>query len=820
MFDSIYTNIKLQYFILSVVAILAYSNTINHSYTWDDALVIQQNKFTKAGINGLKDIWTKRVFLSQRNAYRPIPQTIYALTYQFAPDNPKAAHVVNISFYVLASISTFWFLTLLFHNKQKWLLFFISLLFVLHPVHTEVVANIKSLDEISAYLFALLSLIFWIKTINKFNLFSLFMVLLFFGVAILSKISAITIFPIYFVVLFYLIDVKRNYLAELKIIFSSEFYATKLIFILYTLLSFLLLFAFISNIQIIFSLLILASFLLIYKSESEKIILLQVFLLTFLLTFLGLKSSLIFFLTIVNIGFIKKFKKINFQVITIILLTLFTEFYLSRHIGKLFLPLIISIVPILYFYFKKVKTIIFLVTTAMIAIITTAEINNIILGLFFIILFLLIYKKDNNTIRKHLQSLMLLLLFFFDIYYLKSNQEISYIQGNIKKEFYNIQPKENTTEVFGVSVLHNSLAGENDIYVKYSTIAKIQLKYLQLLVFPHPLVHQYGTNQLTKTTLKDWKVWFSIVLHLALFLFALYKLKSKNPLAFGILFYLFTISIYTNIIVLMPDTLAERFLFLPSLGFSIFIVFLFEKLFNQSKIKNTKLAFLILMIPIFILFLLKVIDRNKAWKNNLELAIHTLPHAQNNAAINAQYATELLNLNRDHEKVIKHYKKAIEIYPEFQSAIKDLSMAYIQKEKSLEAKKYLLKNLAFNSKDWESYYYLGFISYNSKEYNTAIVYFEKALKYSTGKILKENNINTSEYLARCYFNTEQFEKATNLLNYNYSILNSKSSIILLGNMYYQNNNFSKSIETYSILLEEYPDDIDLLNTIEILKNSL
>jgi len=71
-------------------------------------------------------------------------------------------HFFNVLFFAISMVVLFIFLykVLLskFNNAQLWALF-ITLVFVMHPLHTEVVANIKSRDEILSLLFILLTLI-------------------------------------------------------------------------------------------------------------------------------------------------------------------------------------------------------------------------------------------------------------------------------------------------------------------------------------------------------------------------------------------------------------------------------------------------------------------------------------------------------------------------------------------------------------------------------------------------------------------------------------------------------------------------------------
>jgi tetratricopeptide (TPR) repeat protein len=817
MFDSISKNIKLQYFVLFIVAILAYSNTLTHSYTWDDALVIQQNEYTKAGIKGLKNIWTKKVFLHNRNVYRPVPQSIYTITYQIAPNKPNLAHFVNVLFYALAAMVTFWFLTLLFTKKNTWLIFFISLLFVLHPLHTEVVANIKSLDEILAYLFGLLSLSYWIIFLEKKNIKNFIFTILFFTLAILSKISAITflaIFPLIF--LFYFEDIKlifKSLFAYLKNIFVAVSLSNKTISILSFILLILIYVFYKKGLNVLIIPAIISFAILLFKTQ-QKIIRLAIFsLITFILSGFNFEISLIVLPLLFSHYLLMDNKNKLSEIIIYLVIFVISFSIVNLELGKSIFILFLCSFPFLFKLKKEKIVLIFLAILIIITFIINMEFNRIIVILLSLIIYFTAYKKINY---KLLFLILISISLVLDSYVY---EKTSYFQqANVSNQIVSIENNQDVS--VGMSILHNTLSEENNSEIKFTTIAKIQLKYLQLLFYPHPLVHQYGFNQITKTNFKDWKVWLSIIIHLGLLLFALYKLKTKSPISFGILFYLATISIYANIVILMPDTLAERFLFTPSLGFLIAFVFAINELLKFFKVKNTNLVITLIFIPILIAFAYKTIDRNKAWKNNLTLAENTIEYAPNNAAINAQYATELYLRNGDSTLIIKHYKRAIEIYPEFYSATKDLANYYIQLKQPKNAEKYFLKCKELKIDDWENFYFLAFINYEKKNYNQAISFFQKALIDDDKKVGKEKYIYSSEFLARCYFNNNQLFLADKLLKDNYKKYQIKSSIILLGNIYHQSRNTVKSLETYQILLNDFPNDQDLLKTIKILKDSL
>jgi len=67
-------------------------------------------------------------------------------------------HFDNMLFYGLACCMLFLFLSRVVFKQNRLLALMITLLFLAHPIHTEVVANVKSRDEIFSFLFMMLTL--------------------------------------------------------------------------------------------------------------------------------------------------------------------------------------------------------------------------------------------------------------------------------------------------------------------------------------------------------------------------------------------------------------------------------------------------------------------------------------------------------------------------------------------------------------------------------------------------------------------------------------------------------------------------------------
>lgn len=219
---------KLGYWIVFIAAVLLYGNTLWNGYAIDDGIVITENKLTQKGFEGIKDIFTHDAFygclgekasqLVEGGRYRPLSIVSFAIEYEFWGMNPAISHGINVLLFAFTCIV---FLRLLLKISGKteaqsmfahWA-FWASLLFAVHPIHTEVVANIKGRDEILGMLFALLALYFAIGYTYTQKIKTLIAVPIFFFLSLLSKENSITfvaIIPLAFY--FFTPAQKKDYL--------------------------------------------------------------------------------------------------------------------------------------------------------------------------------------------------------------------------------------------------------------------------------------------------------------------------------------------------------------------------------------------------------------------------------------------------------------------------------------------------------------------------------------------------------------------------------------------------------------------------------
>lgn len=210
---------------------------------------------------------------------------------------------------------------------------------------------------------------------------------------------------------------------------------------------------------------------------------------------------------------------------------------------------------------------------------------------------------------------------------------------------------------------------------KLATIFYTLLKYVQLLFIPHPLTHDYYPRTIDIMTFSNGAVLLSVLLYAGMGYYAISGLGKRDPLRFGILFYLLTLSIVSNIVFPIGTNMGERFAFMPSVGFCMVLASLLY--WFRSKMNNLNVL-LGVFGAIIVLFSLKTITRNPAWASNEKLFFSDVSVSRKSAKIqNAcggilfDRATKETNEVRRNElcnQALSHLNQAIEIYPNYSDA--------------------------------------------------------------------------------------------------------------------------------------------------------
>jgi hypothetical protein len=216
---------KIQTLVLIIIGLICYANTFNNDYALDDTPIIKENESVQQGFQGIPTILSSDAFASlyhQQNSeqqlsggrYRPLSIVTFAIEQQLfgSPEevnNPshhlaRIRHIGNVLLYILSVIFLLYFLRSYIFKEKPIIAFITALLFLVHPIHTEVVANIKSRDEILSFLFVILTLIYVFRYADSKKPQQLILSLIFYFLAFLSKEYAIGLL-VFIPMLFYIV---------------------------------------------------------------------------------------------------------------------------------------------------------------------------------------------------------------------------------------------------------------------------------------------------------------------------------------------------------------------------------------------------------------------------------------------------------------------------------------------------------------------------------------------------------------------------------------------------------------------------------------
>ena len=210
--------------------LLLYGKTIGFEFSLDDGLFIVNNPVVQKGISGIGEAFTQGSMLHFKGGnfqiYRPVQISVFCIEKQLFGFTPGAFHFVNIVFYFLISLLIYWTLKLLMPSANRVFPALITILFIAHPIHTEVVANAKSQDELLSAVCNLGALYFFVKS-DLFQNKKLYIIsILLFSIALFSKESSIAFFAIFPAVSFIInkSEIKKIFFHTLPYLISGIFF--------------------------------------------------------------------------------------------------------------------------------------------------------------------------------------------------------------------------------------------------------------------------------------------------------------------------------------------------------------------------------------------------------------------------------------------------------------------------------------------------------------------------------------------------------------------------------------------------------------------
>jgi tetratricopeptide (TPR) repeat protein len=596
------------YLTIAIAVFLLYGNTLSNGYVLDDFSVIKENNIVNQGTKNLGQIFKTSYRAGYLNVndglYRPLSLAMFAIEWTMKPNNPGLGHFINLLIYVFCGIVLFKTLRRLLPQLNTYILIGTVLLFIAHPIHSEVVGNIKSRDELLCFLFSFLTIHFIIKYIDDAKSYFLFLGSIFLFIAFLAKESAILTFPILMIMLVF------------------------------------------------------------FRKEA-----------------------------------------------------------MSKIIG-----------------------------------------------------------------------IVLSVMIPFIVYML--------IRKSVLDSFAGLQ---------SVTMIDNPIGAQTNFGLKLMGSMQVLGEYMQLFVFPHPLIYDYSYNSFPLNDGINLPILIGILTVLAMIAIIVITYKKHPIISFSILFIFAALSLYTNIFFTIGAAKAERFTFLASLGFCLILAYVIAKIlklevYPSNISQNSNKNYFYVLGAILMLYSVKTISRNSDWKDNITLYTHDVELNPMSAKTHYYLGNELIKKIAEEEsdslkkidylnKGILEVRKSVAIFPEYSDGHTQIGVGYFKMNNMDSAAVYFNKGLQYNPNNSVALSNMGAYYFNKGRYAEAIEIYDKTL------LLNPRFIDAMVNLGSCYGASGRFNEAVVWFTKAYELdPNNKKAITFLA-ITYQNMNQPEKAAYYQNLLK-------------------
>jgi len=605
-----------------ILAVLLYANTIPNKYCLDDYCVIVNNTYVQSGLQGIPKLLSTNFFNGfngfNDGLYRPAPMVTYAVEYTLFDLNPHVSHAVNLMLFALAGFVLYLLMKRICSDMHPLLPLSIALLYIAHPVHTEVVGNIKGRDDLLAFLFGILAMYYFLRYISKQS------------VPVLSS--------------------------------GIGFY---------------------------------------------------------LLSLLSKESSLMF----------------------------------------------LFVIPLMIFLFTK-----------------ASRKNQLMFGTVLAVI-----------------TLGWLLL---------------------RYAIVNSMPTPVDKGIF--SSLNNSILATDDITSRLATGFYLQFLYILKMVVPFPLSHDYSYNQIPPVGILSFQFIISLLVLAAVCVVLFISFRRNKLIFYGILFYFFTIATVSNIVIYIGATFAERFLFTPSLGFSIVTGALLAMLLKSMKpqeplphVLASNKGYSVILIFVLVIYSGVTVSRNRDWLDNLTLYSKDVTHSPKSARAHYNYGSELMARSGEEKNENKkngmlkvasvELNQAVAIFPSYLDAFNNLGNVYAALNNRDSATFFYARSIRIDSSYMKGYFNLGINYYSMGRFADAIPLLEKYAFF------RPETPQIYYYIGNALGSIGKFDEAIISLEKNLALHGEDpSTLLLLGKAYGFKGQLARSLEIFNRALTVDRNNADVL----------
>ena len=323
------------------------------------------------------------------------------------------------------------------------------------------------------------------------------------------------------------------------------------------------------------------------------------------------------------------------------------------------------------------------------------------------------------------------------------------------------------------------------------------MAYIGKMFYPKDLAVLYP---LRMGGLGPWKPLFAVVVLLLITSAVLYAGRKRGWLVMGWLWYLITLLPVIGLIQVGVQAMADRYTYVPSIGFFLMVVWGLGELFKRFKVST----FIRVVLGVGVLVFCVLVTRVQVsyWQNSFTLFGRAIDVTEDNYVMHNNVGAVFF----DHEKydeAEEHFNKALGINPDF--ILTKINIGYLlrRKNKMDEAIECFREVLSVKKDSPKVYNELGMAYAYKKEYGLAIECYKRAIELKADNPDAYNNWGmVLKDLGRMDEAIEYFKEALGVKEDWPQVHNE------LGLAYAYKGEYETAIECYKRAIELKPDNPD------------
>ncbi|HOW36030.1 MAG TPA: tetratricopeptide repeat protein [Candidatus Omnitrophota bacterium] len=294
--------------------------------------------------------------------------------------------------------------------------------------------------------------------------------------------------------------------------------------------------------------------------------------------------------------------------------------------------------------------------------------------------------------------------------------------------------------------------GIHPVLLSFYAVFHALFVYIQKLFLPVNLnvIHQYSPGRYG-----GGGVIAAVFLVAAGFYYAFAFRNKRKEISFWILWFFIMIFPVSQIIP-FGNIVAERYVYLPSVGFCCLLGYVLMSLYNRALAKDVGglggrgLVLVIILVSAFYLY--QTVLRNYDWRTEFSLWKSSISQNPFYTGSHTQMAKAYAEMGRE-EDAEREYIKALSLSPNNSVALNSLGSYYVRKGRMQEGLALMLKALRIDPQDTFAYINVGRTYNLMKEYDLAIKYLR------TAKLLNKGCLECYFDLGLAYANKGEYQSA-------------------------------------------------------------